>query len=316
MKENKDYDVQNCDKKVNVGVRPFISDFIAGMFIGVAFIIPGFSGGSVAAILGVYERMISAVANVFKEMKKSIITLLPIGLGLVVGILALIFPLGFFLMRYPLPTVSIFVGLAIGGIPSLTAKVQGRVKGENLAVFLAALTLAALMVFIPVGAEVDLFELQPVGYVFLFLSGMLASCALVVPGISGSMILLILGYYNPIVRLLIDYFFRFKELHHCILVLGVCAAGIGLGFFIISILMKHLLARYPRGTYFAIIGFIVGSLPTVYVSTMKSAGMITQSFELISAPSSPLHYVLCLFLVLLGTGASYAFSSLMKNKSE
>ena len=80
--------------------------------------------------------------------------------------------------------------------------------------------------------------------------------------------------------------------------------------------MKHLLNKYPRGTFFAIIGFIIGSLPTVYVSTMKDAGMITDRLSLIWAPTSMFHYVLCVFLIAFGIGASYMLSLLSDKEIE
>ena len=315
MEENKDCDLQIADKTVKKGLKGYLADFAVGIAIGIAFIIPGFSGGSVAAILGVYEKLINAIANIFKEFKKSVITLLPIGLGLIVGALALMFPLGYFLEHFPLPTVSLFVGLAIGGIPSLSKNVKGKPTANNVIALSVPLTLALLLSFIPVGADVNLIGISFGGYLLLFLVGIIGSCALVVPGISGSMLLLILGYYNPIVNLITDHLFRLKDLTECILVLGSCGLGIVAGFFLISVFMKKMLTSYPRGTHFAIIGFIVGSLPTVYISTMKEAGMISSYLAPISLPTSVFHYVVCIFLVLAGVCASFSFSQLFdKNK--
>ena len=242
MKENKDYDAQIADKTEQNGIRGFARDFLAGICIGVAFIIPGFSGGSVAAILGVYEKLINAIANIFKEMKKSILTLLPIGIGLVLGAMALLFPLEFMLERFPLPTVSIFVGLALGGLPSMLARIRGGIGRMETYPLAIALVLAALLSFIPVGTDVDLFGIGFGGYVLLFLVGIVGSCALVVPGISGSMLLLILGYYNPIVSLVTDNLLRLQNLGGCILVLGACGLGIAVGFLLISLLMKPMIA--------------------------------------------------------------------------
>ena len=303
--------MQSGDISVEKRYRGFLRDLIAGACIGVAFIIPGFSGGSVAAILGIYEKLISAIANVFREMKKSIVTLLPIGIGLVLGAVALLFPLEFMLGRFPLPTVSIFVGLALGGLPTIFDKVKGRAHGGEIASLVIALVFAAMLSFIPVGADVNLFDIGFGGYVLLFFVGIIGSCALVVPGISGSMLLLILGYYNPIVNLVTDHLLKFTDLGKCILVLGSCGLGIIVGFLLISVLMRSLLTVHPRKTYYAIIGFIVGSLPTVYVSTMKSAGMLTANLEVISLPVSPMHYLVCAFLVIMGVGASYSFATLI-----
>lgn len=312
MEENKD----NCIDKAKSRTRVFFDDLIAGICIGVAFIIPGFSGGSVAAILGVYEKLINAIANIFKEIKKSIITLLPIGVGMLVGIGALLFPIAYMLDRYPLQTVSLFIGLALGGIPALTDKIKGNPTSNEIITLSVPLAVTICISFIPGGADVNLFGLKFSGYLLLFLIGIIGSIALVVPGISGSMILLILGYYNPLVNLLTEHLLKLRHVPSCVLVLMVFGVGAAIGFFLISMLMKTLFAKFPRGTYFSIIGFIIGSIPVVYVSTMKSAGMISQSFAPISLPTSPFVYVICLFLIVMGVSISNGFTNVASKKAD
>ena len=248
------------ENSLNPRIRDFFLDMIRGMAIGIAFIIPGFSGGSIAAILGIYEKLVSAIADLFKSFKSSIRVLLPIGLGMIVGILALLFPLGWALEAYPIPTVCIFIGLAIGGLPSVTEKLRGAHRPYYALSLLIPLMLALGLSLLPVGADVDLFNLTVGGYATLFFIGLLGSSALVVPGISGSMILLILGYYNPIVDLATNHLLRGKDIPTSVLILGITAIGIAVGFFLISIIMKLLLAKCPRGTYFAILGFMFGSI--------------------------------------------------------
>ena len=298
------------------GARGFFRDIMAGICIGAAFIIPGFSGGSVAAILGIYQRLISAVANVFKEFKKSISTLLPIGLGLIIGIGALLFPIGYFLDKFPLPTVSLFVGLAMGGIPTMVGRVKGKTETTDIMTLLITLVGVVLLAIIPVGKEVNLIGLNLGGYLLLFLIGVVGASALVIPGISGSMLLLILGYYRPLVRLVTDNILHFYNVGESVLVLSVCGIGMVVGFFLISVAMKHLLEKYPRGTYFSIIGFIIGSLPTVYISTMKDAGMISNNFEPLFIPTSVIYYVVCVFLVIMGVCASMAFVNFANKKTD
>lgn len=292
------------------GVKGFFRDLLFGVLIGVAFIIPGFSGGSVAAILGIYGRLVNAIAGLGREFKKNALTLLPIALGLVLGAVSLMLPLGYLLGRFPLHTVSVFVGLAIGGIPSMLGRVKGKPTANDLTALSLPLVLALLLCFIPAGADVDLFGIGFFGYVMLFFIGMLGSSALVVPGISGSMLLLILGYYRPLIALFSEHLLRLSDVGHSVLVLAVCGLGMLAGFFTVSVVMKHLLAKYPRGMFYAILGFIIGSLPAVYVSTMKDAGMISDRFEAISLPQSPVYYALCVFLVLIGICASYFLSAL------
>ena len=176
----------------------FLLDILRGVAIGLAFIIPGFSGGSVAAILGIYEKLVGAIADFFKHFKSSFLTLLPIVLGMLLGIAALILPIRWGLENVPIPTVSLFVGLALGGLPSVTGKLKGeppaKPSWKHLLACALSLAAAAALCFLPIGREVDLFHLNFGGYLLLVLIGIVGSAALVVPGISGSMLLLIFGY--------------------------------------------------------------------------------------------------------------------------
>ncbi len=286
----------------------FFFDILRGMAIGVAFIIPGFSGGSIAAILGIYERLIGAIAGIFKQFKKSVITLLPIAIGMVCGVIALLFPLSWALEAYPIPTVCIFVGLAIGGMPSVTDKMRGKVNYKNVIALGIPLFLAVAMSFLPVSPDVNL--LTGMGffdYLLLFVIGVVGSTALVVPGISGSMLLLIIGYYNPIVALITDHLFKGQNTVQALSVLLTVGGGIVIGFFVISIMMKWLLTNCPRGTYFAIFGFIVGSIPTVYISTAKESGL---AFELLM-PNVWYWIISALFLII---GFIVSFSLVLYSK--
>lgn len=295
----------------NSGARGFFLDMLSGFLMGVAFIIPGFSGGSVAAILGIYEKLIGAIADIFKSFKKSVITLLPIALGLVMGVIVLIFPLGWALQAFPLPTVSLFVGLALGGLPSITDKTRGKITASNITAFTVPAILSAALCFLPIATDVNLLNLSFGGYITLFAVGIIGSSALVIPGISGSMVLLILGYYNPIVNIITNHFFKGEDMLSSILVLGSVGAGVLVGFIGISVIMKVLLAKYQRGTYFAILGFIIGSVPTVFISTAKDAGL-----TLATLPKSPWHWVACAVLLAAGIALSLSLIIIAKKKAK
>ena len=284
-------------------------DVVRGMAIGVAFIIPGFSGGSIAAILGIYEKLVGAIADLFKSFKRSMLTLLPILIGMVCGIVALLFPLEWALEAYPIPTVCIFVGLALGGLPSVTDKLRGNIKATNIIAFIIPLLAAFSLSFLPIGSEIDLFSLGFGGYVLLFLVGLLGSSALVVPGISGSMLLLIFGYYNPIVNMATDHLLKGQDVGISISVLATAGVGIVVGFVLISMIMKKLLATCPRGTYFAILGFILGSIPTVFISTAKESGL-----EFSALMPSVGYWIASAVLLLAGIGASLTLVIFSKKK--
>lgn len=288
-----------ADGQGNGAVR-FLADMLRGVAIGIAFIIPGFSGGSVAAILGIYEKLIGAITGLFKSFKKNILILLPILLGMVLGIAALIFPIQWGLKNYPIPTVTLFVGLALGGLPSVTEKVKGeKPTWKQLVAGLVALAFAAMLSFLPLAGEVDLFDLSFGGYLLLIVIGFVGSSALIVPGISGSMLLLIFGYYNPVVRLVTENLLHGQQVGICIAVLVCLLIGLVVGFFAVSFLMKFLLKKFPRGTYFAIIGFIVGSVPAVYASTIREADAALSALY-----SSPWYWVVTVILFAVGLAAS------------
>ena len=276
------------EKKPNKLVE-FLANILRGAAIGIAFIIPGFSGGSVAAILGIYEKLVGSIADIFKKFKESILFLLPILLGMVLGVAALIFPIQWGLAHYPLPTVTLFVGLSLGGLPSITEKVKGKPKWHNAVAFLVPCAAAACLCFLPTGANVDLFHLRASGYFLLILIGAVGACALVVPGISGSMLLLIFGYYTPLVELVTKNLLKGQNV------------GVLVGFFAISVLMKFLLKKFPRGTYFAILGFIVGSVVAVYFTTVRNT-----SAALSGLYSSPWYWVVTVLLLFVGIALSYA----------
>ncbi len=306
MEENKEVITTGGKSKLTA----FFLDAVAGFGMGVAFIIPGFSGGSVAAILGIYEKLIGAIADIFRDFKRSIITLLPIFIGLVVGAVSLLYPLGWALSAFPLPTVSLFIGLAIGGMLSITDKITSRPSLYNYFALAIPCLLAIALSFAPTGADVDLFSLNIGGYLTLFLIGVVASAALVIPGISGSMILLILGYYNPIIKVITENFLKGQNMLVSFLVLGATGIGIIVGFIGISIVMKGLLEKYPRGTYMAIIGFIVGSIPTVFISTAKDAGMTVTTL-----PSDVWHWVFCVLLLAVGFALSFSLTLYARKKA-
>ena len=302
MKENK--------KGTALFPLSLLYDFLRGIGIGVAFIIPGFSGGSVAAILGIYERLIGAIAGIFGDFRNSVTTLLPVGLGMGIGAAALLFPIKWALGTIPLPTVTLFVGLTLGCLPVLFKEVRGKFKLANLLALLIPMILVAATCALPIGQDVNLYSLTILGHVLLILIGILGSSALVIPGISGSMLLLMLGYYNPIVdmatsflkttyAILIGSSFTASDVYKPILVLSLLALGIGVGFIGISLLMKRLFKNYRRGTYFAIIGFILGSVPSVYVSTVKEAGYTASNI-----PTSPIHWIGCAMALILGVAIS------------
>lgn len=242
-----------------------------GASIGLAMIIPGVSGGTLAVLLGVYDKIIESIGNLFKDFKKSVLFLLPILLGAVLAFAALYFPLKYALKYAPFPTIMLFAGFMAGSCPDLYKKAnKNGFKKRDIAAIIIPCLLVIGICFIPSIGDVDLSANMHVsGYFILLLIGAVASCALVVPGISGSMLLLIFGYYNPILNTISALKDNFG---HSLLVLATFAVGLVVGFFTIAKLMQLLLKKFRRVTFWAITGFVIGSIPAVVITFFHQYG--------------------------------------------
>ena len=254
------------------------SYFFKGIAVGIAMIIPGVSGGTLAVILKIYDDLINAVNQIFKHFKDSMKVILPVLLGAVVGFIALVFPLKWGLEHCPLIVVTLFVGFIVGSLPSLYKNVSGK---ESPISFIWGVIFLALMIglcFLP-SANVNTISLNVGTWFYLVLIGFIVSSALVAPGISGSMLLMVLGFYESILNI-VSEIIKFQNLGHNILILIPLAIGIVLGFFIVSFIMGKLLKHYPVPTYFAIMGLIVGSIACIYTKTFSDYEVVLDALQI------------------------------------
>ncbi len=254
-----------------VKAKDFLVNILKGAAIGVAMIIPGVSGGTLAVLLNVYDKMIESISGLRKHFLQSIKFLFPILLGAALAFAAALVPLNLALDYAPFPTILLFAGFMAGSCPKLFSddKKNGFKPTDIIAALLPLVAVIGIC-FIPGMSEADLSPAMPwFGYILIALIGIVASCALVVPGISGSMLLMIFGYYEPVLRL-----FRsiFSTPLHSIAVLACFALGAIAGFFTIAKLMQLLLTKLPRGTGWAIFGFVVGSIPAIIITFFQKYG--------------------------------------------
>ena len=254
-------------KNFFIKFKDSIIRFLKGIIIGVAMIIPGVSGGTLAVLLGIYDTLIDSINNLFKDFKKSFSILLPIFLGAVVGFVMLIVPLTIALNKFPLVIISLFAGLIIGGIPQLYKKVQGKENPIGIILGLFSILIMVGLCFIVTNINVSFDLLSFPIILYLILGGLLSACALVVPGISGSMIMMILGLYSPLLLVLSDIL-HFQNIFKNLLIVLPLAIGLVIGFFSISKLMGFLLKKHETNTFFSIIGFVIGSIFTIYFVTI------------------------------------------------
>ena len=248
-----------------MSIKNSICRTLKGAAIGVAIIIPGISGGTVAVLLEIYEEMIKAISSLRKEFKKSVLYLLPILIGMIIAFGIMYFPMKYALLYIPLQTISLFAGLMIVSCPKMiTDAKKNGFKMINLISLIVPFVFVLGICFIPDMGDVDLsIDMPIINYLLLFIVGVVASYTLVIPGVSGSMFLLIIGYYHPIFNTISQIK---TNPSHSILVLMIFAIGLLVGFFTIAKIMKVLLEKYPRATYWAIVTFVICSIPAIYIS--------------------------------------------------
>lgn len=239
--------------------------FIKGFIMGIANVIPGVSGGTLAVILGVFKDFVGSISNIFKSFKKSVLFLLPIVLGMGVAVVASSKLIETCLTYYPLATILFFVGLILGGVPILFNKIKGEMKSiPNYIIFIIMFSFILLFTFVISGEKnVELVSITFIDYILLFIVGMLASASMVIPGISGSMVLMTVGYYNSILAIISDIF-NFENFWHNVSILIPFGLGVIVGILLIAKLITFLLNKFEVKTYFAIFGFIFSSLIVIF----------------------------------------------------
>jgi len=241
---------------------------LKGFIIGVANIIPGVSGGTLAITLGIYEKLINIISHFFKNIKENIKFLIPIVIGAVLSILILSKVISYSLDKFPLPTTLLFIGLILGGLPMLFGKIKkGRKKGKfsNVLIFLITFSIVTIFGFMGTGnSNVNLANPNFYDYILLFLVGMIAAATMIIPGISGSFMLMMLGYYKPIINT-ISSLASFKNIIHDLMVLIPFGLGIIIGIVLVAKLIEILLEKFPIKTYYGIIGFVLASIITIFI---------------------------------------------------
>lgn len=258
----------------------FLMDVIKGTLIGIANIIPGVSGGTMAVSLGIYDKLISSVSGIFKDWKKSLLTLLPIILGCGIGIVAFTYAVEYLLSRHTFVTCMAFVGLILGGIPVLTASLKKELaRGFSKIGFSGILAFAILFcvaVFLPMlNADDEVlktFAVTPGTMAALFLVGVIASATMVVPGVSGSLVMMILGYYYGIINTIKSFLDALKVFDMAGLASGFAllvpfGIGVLLGIFLIAKLITFLFEKFGVQTYCAILGLIIASPFAIFYNT-------------------------------------------------
>lgn len=262
----------------------FLKDIVKGIVIGVANAIPGVSGGTMMVSMGIYDDIIYCITHLFSQLKKSILTLLPYFLGMAIGIVGLAFAIKSLDANFPFQTRMVFIGLILGGIPMLLEKVKGDGKskigvphGIVFLIFFGAII--AMEYFGGNGTDVVL-TTEVWSLVKIFLVGIIASATMVIPGVSGSMMMMIMGYYNPIMNSITEFVSGltgrdWDTVIHVGIIMTPFGIGVVLGIFVIAKMIEFLLSKWEGLTYCAILGLVVSSPVVILMGTSLHISIVT-----------------------------------------
>jgi len=286
--------------------------YLRGIAMGAADLVPGVSGGTIALITGIYDRLIAAIASIGLDALRMVLAgkikdawahvdgnfLVAVGAGILSSVLALASLLNWLLLNYPLPLWSLFCGLILASAIHLFYTSRVDWAERHYALWLTGVGLATVIGLMQATQ-------LPVGPVSVFFAGAVAISAMLLPGISGSFLLLILGMYQPVISALVNV---------DLVTVGLFALGCFCGLLVFSRLLEALLARAQRATMAILYGFLLGSVimlwpwqqPVVLAIDRHGENRVVQSVpvfpqtyeELVGEPM----LWLCLFAFSLGAG--------------
>lgn len=234
-----------------------LSLIIKGFVVGSTMMVPGVSGGSMAMVLGIYDRLISSISSFFKDWKGNLIYLVQFGIPALLGIVLCASPISGIIDRFPVVSMFFFIGLVFGSVPMLykTAKIE-KIDWKIVLCFLIGAAVVVSMAFLPqMGGENTSLEMSVSTFFLQILTGIIVAAGFILPGISTSYLLLLLGTYDFIMAAI-------SQLNIAVLIPFVL--GFILGVILLTRILEICMQRFPSLTYTMILGFLLGSLYTVY----------------------------------------------------
>lgn len=243
----------------------WISRLIKGIIIALGFILPGVSGGVLASILGLYERIISFLAHIRQDFVKNVLFFIPVGIGGILGIALFSAPLEYLLEHYQVPVLWAFSGAIIGTLPSLLTEATAKSKRDttDILTLVATFVVSGLLLFF----LNDLVGEIPANFGTFILAGVLIALGVLVPGLSPSNLLLIMGLYTPMLT-------GFKNLD----LLGVflpIAIGGAVTMLSFSKAMDYALTKFHSRVYHFIIGLVLSSTLLIVIPNPRSTESIS-----------------------------------------
>lgn len=260
-----------------------IKEFLKGIIIGIAKIIPGLSGAVLMISFNLYDKAIEAITTFFNNPKKNFIFLLNLSLGIIIGIVAFSNILRYFVTNYYVYTTSLFIGLILGGIPVLLNSIN-KEKKDYLIIIISFIIMSLISL-----SNIDntyILKHNALDIIMFFIAGLLEAIGTILPGISSTALLMLIGIYNIFLSS-ISNLFNPIFISKTITFLIPFSLGLFIGIVILSLLVNYLFKYHKSFSFSLILGI---SLSSIFLLILKVLNSIT----------SPLLIPLSIILLLLG----------------
>lgn len=231
--------------------------FLKGFLIGIGKIIPGVSGSMLAISFGVYEKVLEIISNFFKNIKENIAFMLPLCLGFILAVFSSSNLLYYLINKYYIIMMFLFLGLIIGGIPNLKKEFKFNIK--NIIIFIISFSVIILLSFIKSNNNTNYYNFS------FFFIGILEAFTTIVPGISGTAIMMLVGCYSSVLEMFSNVF-MVSNLPKLIPFL----IGVIIGAILLSKIITVLLKKYKKEVFSSIFGFMLASIILLMIQILPN----------------------------------------------
>ena len=267
----------------NKNIFEYFKIFMKGVFMGIADAIPGVSGGTIALLLGIYEELITTISNIkislFKILTKDGLSvfwkkgnlgfLFPLLIGIIASLIVFVNITHYFLDTFPLLVWSFFTGLIIATSYVIFKKIENFKLKEFILVIIAGIS---LILFTKISSNEGLSSTD-FSIVYIFVCALLASSAMILPGISGSLVLVILGVYEYLIESLINYNFY---------IISIFVIGAIIGLLLLSKILNKLFLRHKDSTFSIMLGLVIGSVINIWPWKKYSINQVSTEILILS----------------------------------
>lgn len=246
---------------------------LKGALFGLSNAIAGVSGGTIAVITGIYDKLIYSINHLFSDTKVALKFLIVFAIGALIGFVGGSKVINICLEYAAIPTSCLFAGFVLGGIPSFGKPLIDKMNTKNIIFCLIGIVIVVGLIFVPDNSWKTSADLIFYDYILLFVAGFFGAVAMITPGVSGMMIFMLIGYYqvfNGAIASILD----FSQFKTNFLILLPVALGVIVGIFSASKLIAFLFEKYPTQSNFVVFGFIIASVFCILYKTNWEANTL------------------------------------------